>query len=132
MAPLGSHSSGTAGRLLGRRDTRGSIYWGWLEGSRAFGNCVIVLFLLAQAADGIFTYVGLTGHATVTEGNPLLAWLMQQVGSGPALAGAKCTAAGLGMLLHLTEVHRIVAALTAVYVLAALIPWAAILFGGVV
>jgi hypothetical protein len=95
---------------------------------------VIVLFLLAQAADGIFTYVGLSvlgGHTAVTEGNPLLAWLMQAVGNGPALAGAKCTAAGLGMLLHLTEVHRIVAALTAVYVVAALVPWAALLLNGI-
>jgi hypothetical protein len=88
----------------------------------------IVAFLLAQAADGVFTYIGLTGHAPVTEGNPLLAWLMQEIGNGPALAGAKCTAAGLGMLLHLTETHRIVFALTAVYVVAALVPWAAILF----
>jgi hypothetical protein len=90
-----------------------------------------VLFLLAQAADGIFTYMGVTGHTAVTEGNPLLGWLMQEVGSGPALAGAKCTAAGLGMLLHLTEVHRVVAALTAVYVVAALVPWAAILLNGI-
>lgn len=131
MAPPTTHSLSTLRRPRGSWDTRGSIYWGWLEGSRSFGNYVIVLFLVAQAADGILTYVGLTAHAAVTEGNPLLAWLMQEVGSGPALAGAKCTAAGLGMVLHLTEVHRVVAALTAVYVVAALVPWAAILLGGI-
>lgn len=134
MASLPTHSSSATpvvrpqGSWL--RGTRRSIYWGWLEGSRKFGNWVIVAFLLAQAADGVFTYVGLTGHVPVTEGNPLLAWLMQGLGTGPALAGAKCTAAGFGMLLHLTQTHRIVAALTAVYVVAALVPWAAILFHG--
>lgn len=124
------HSSTSA------RETRPSIYW-WgsppaspASHATQFGNLVIVLFLLAQAADGVFTYVGLNTTHFVGEGNPLLAWLMTAIGTGPALASAKLTAAGLGMLLHLTAVHRIVFSLTLLYIVAALLPWTAILIHG--
>ena len=40
-----------------------------------------------------------------------------------ALARAKLTAAGFGMILHLAAVHRAVAILTALYFSAALLPW---------
>jgi hypothetical protein len=128
---LSRHASEWRSRFSGRRDTRGSIYWGGPPGPPTFGNLVIVLFLLAQAADGVFTYVGLRLHGPLIEGNPLLSWLMQVMGSGTALASAKACAAGLGIVLHLTAVHRIVAALTAVYLFAALLPWAFVLIHGV-
>lgn len=115
-------------------DPRASIYWGSPPGVRSnaswFGNLVIVLFLLAQATDGVFTYIGMSQHM-IGEGNPLLAWLMGAMGTGPALAGAKVAAAGFGMVLHLTAVHRIIFGLTIVYLLAAVLPWAVILFHGV-
>lgn len=110
--------------------SRASIYWwGSPPGSHAsrFGNLAIVLFFIAQAADGVLTYVGLHTTRLVGEGNPLLAWLITAIGTGPALAGAKLSAAGLGMILHLTAVHRIVFSLTVLYALAAILPWAAIL-----
>jgi hypothetical protein len=136
-APTASRDPGQASSAVtsrvrgGRGDARGSIYWGGPPGPPTFGNLVIVLFLLAQAADGVFTYVGLRLHGPLIEGNPLLSWLMQVMGSGMALASAKATAAGLGIVLHLTAVHRIVAALTAVYLVAALLPWAFVLIHGV-
>lgn len=94
---------------------------------RLFGDVVIVAFLLAQLADGVFTYFGvlLCGHGI--EGNPLLAWLMRTVGVGTTLWVAKGVAAGLGAVLHLAAVHRVVAALTVLYVVAAILPWAQIL-----
>jgi uncharacterized membrane protein len=96
------------------------------EASR-FGNTVIVLFLLAQAADGVMTYVGVTTLGAHLEANPLLTLLMNAFGHGPAVTAAKVVASGLGISLHLIGVHRILAVLTGVYVLAAILPWAGLL-----
>jgi hypothetical protein len=93
-----------------------------------FGNWAIVLFLVTQALDGVFTYVGLTVYGPAIEANPLLGWLMHAFGAGPALAGAKLTAAGLGIILHLVAVHRAVALLTLLYACAAILPWTHLLF----
>lgn len=93
-----------------------------------FGDAVIVLFLLAQAADGVFTYVGVTTFGVHLEANPLLASLMDIFGYGTAVTGAKVVAAGLGISLHLVGVHRILAILTGVYFVAAVLPWAGLLW----
>ena len=87
------------------------------------GEIAILAFFLAQALDAAFTYWGVAMHGRDIEGNPLLASLMFSIGEGPALASAKLTAAGCGMVLHLTQVHRIVTVLTVFYVCAALLPW---------
>ncbi|AMY12912.1 hypothetical protein LuPra_06196 [Luteitalea pratensis] len=87
------------------------------------GELAILAFFIAQALDAAFTYWGVALHGRDIEGNPLLASLMFSIGEGPALASAKLAAAGCGMILHLTNVHRIVAVLTAFYVCAALLPW---------
>lgn len=93
-----------------------------------FGDAVIVLFLLAQAADGVMTYVGVTTLGVHLEANPLLASLMAAFGQGTALTGAKLVASGLGISLHLLGTHRILAVLTGIYFLAAVLPWAGLLF----
>ena len=93
-----------------------------------FGDAVIVLFLLAQAADGVLTYVGVTTFGVHLEANPLLASLMDIFGYGTAVTGAKVVASGLGISLHLVGVHRILAILTGVYVVAAVLPWAGLLW----
>jgi len=91
-----------------------------------FGNGVVLAFLVVQALDGVFTYVGVSlGHAG--EGNPLVAGLMGAFGLGPGLAGAKLVAGSLGIALHLFGTHRLVALLTAFYLCAAIFPWAAVL-----
>ena len=87
------------------------------------GELAILAFFLAQALDAAFTYWGVAMHGRSIEGNPLLASLMWAIGEGPALASAKLTAAACGIILHLTQVHKIVAALTLFYVCAALLPW---------
>ena len=87
------------------------------------GELAILAFFVAQALDAAFTYWGVAVHGRSIEGNPLMASLMFSIGEGPALASAKVMAAGCGMILHLTQVHRIVAVLTAFYVCAALLPW---------
>jgi hypothetical protein len=92
-----------------------------------FGDAVIVVFLLAQAADGVMTYVGVTTLGVHLEANPLLAALMNAFGYGTAVAGAKLLASGLGISLHLFGVHRVLAVLTGVYLVAAVLPWAGLL-----
>jgi uncharacterized membrane protein len=105
-----------------------ALYEARAERLTRFGNWAIILFLVAQALDGVFTYVGLTVYGPSIEANPLLGWLMHAFGPGPALAGAKLTAAGLGIVLHLVAVHRAVALLTVLYAGAAILPWTHLLF----
>ena len=93
-----------------------------------FGDAALLLFLIAQACDGVLTYVGVTVYGPQIEANPLISWLMASLGSGPGLATAKLTAGGFGIALHLSAVHRTVAFLTAFYFAAAVGPWVAILY----
>jgi uncharacterized membrane protein len=94
----------------------------------AFGDVVLLLFLLAQAGDGVLTYVGVTVYGAHIEGNPLISWLMDMMGQGPGLTAAKVMAGVFGIALHLSAVHKIVAALAAFYFAAAIVPWIAVLF----
>lgn len=92
-----------------------------------FGDSVVLAFLVVQALDGVLTYVGLTSNGPVTEGNPIVASLMALFGLGPGLAGAKLVAGSLGITLHLFGTHRLIALLTAIYLVVAILPWATLL-----
>ncbi|MCX6544971.1 MAG: hypothetical protein NTV05_11250 [Acidobacteria bacterium] len=98
----------------------------WSPTRSWFGDAVILLFLLAQAADGMCTYIGLSTMGVGLEANPLLLTLITSFGLGAALTSAKIFAAILGMSLHRLGVHGILAALTGIYVVAALLPWVGI------
>jgi uncharacterized membrane protein len=99
------------------------------EGNRRwFGDIALIVFLLAQALDGVLTYVGVSMYGLGMEGNPLIAWMMTSMGEGPALAAAKLTAGIFGIALHLSAVHRAVALLAAFYFVVAIGPWTMILF----
>ena len=91
-----------------------------------FGDFVVLAFLLVQALDGALTYVGLGTIGRVVEGNPLVAELIATLGSGVGLAGAKLFAVSLGIVLHLFGTHRLIAVLTAFYLVAAIVPWVAV------
>jgi hypothetical protein len=97
-------------------------------GRSVFGDFALVLFLLAQAGDGILTYVGVTVYGPHVEGNPLIAWMMATMGHGPGLATAKLTAGVFGIALHLSAVHKVVAVLAMFYLCVAIVPWLAVLF----
>lgn len=84
---------------------------------------VLAIFLVAQAYDGIFTYVAVHAHGIVAEGNVLLATWMTLVGAGPAIFGAKLLAASCGVLLYCLGVRRALIVLTLFYVAAAIGPW---------
>lgn len=103
--------------------------WIFLRSAESlFGNVAVVAFLMAQACDGVLTYIGLAVLGPHMEGNPLVAALMTAFGPGPALAGVKLMAGSLGCLLHLFGAHRLLALLTAVYISAAVLPWTAVLW----
>jgi hypothetical protein len=98
------------------------------DNRRLFGDIAVVVFLVAQASDGILTYIGVATYGIQMEANPLIVWLMTSMGEGPGLATAKVTAGTFGVILHLTGVHRAVAALAAFYIVVAIIPWMALLY----
>ncbi len=93
-----------------------------------FGDIALLIFLIAQASDGVLTYVGVSTYGLRIEANPLIGWLMSIIGQGAALATAKVAAGLFGIALHLSAVHRAVAILAAFYLAVAVLPWVAILF----
>jgi hypothetical protein len=93
-----------------------------------FGDAALFVFLVAQVCDGVLTYVGVSTFGRQAEANPIIVWLMSALGDGPGLAAAKLTAGGFGILLHLSAVHKAVAALAGFYVVAAVCPWVALLY----
>jgi hypothetical protein len=112
-----------------------SIYGGavtqpWTPSRRPsrFGDIVLVVFLLAQCFDGVFTYVGVLTFGTGIEANPLISGLMLRFGEGVALVGTKAIAGMLGIALHLRQIHAAVALLAVFYIGVAILPWITILF----
>ena len=102
--------------------TRGST------GRDIFGDIALLVFLIAQASDGVLTYVGVSTYGMHIEANPIIGWLMSHVGEGAALTTAKVAAGLFGIALHLSSVHRAVAILAVFYLAVAVFPWVAILF----
>lgn len=102
------------------------LYRRWDTPRSLFGDVIVISFVLAQCLDGGFTYVGVSLWGPEAEANPLISSVISHAGLGVGLAGAKLLAVGLGMILHLYRVHNIVAALTAIYVVFAILPWTAL------
>jgi len=90
---------------------------------RAFGDVVMVLFLAAQACDGVFTYIGIDRFGARIEGNPLIAFYVGLFGAAAAVAGAKLLAVICATALHVHERHKTLAVLTVMYLVVALLPW---------
>ena len=90
---------------------------------------VLLLFLVAQACDGIFTYAAVRAYGPAAEGNMVLATWMALVGPFATLFVAKSVAAGGGILLYARGVHRTLALLTLVYAVGAIGPWILIFQG---
>jgi hypothetical protein len=100
------------------------LYKRWDEPRSLFGDLMVVTFLVMQCLDGIFTYLGVGIWGPGIEANPLISSAMSLLGVVCGVAGAKAVAISFGMLLHLRRVHNMVAALTAIYFTAAILPWA--------
>lgn len=84
---------------------------------------LLVTFIVLQAADGLLTYAAVERFGTAAEGNPILVTWMLITGSGTALLGAKTLACLCGALLYVAGVHSVLAGLSALYLLAAVVPW---------
>jgi hypothetical protein len=96
----------------------------WDIDKSRFGDFAVLLFLIVQCLDGCFTYLGVSIWGLSVEGNPLVSSAVSVAGLGLGLASAKLFAVGLGIMLHLRRVHTVVAALSAVYLAFAIVPWA--------
>src|SRR5262245_35990201 len=101
--------------------------WGHPLRDSLFGDVVLVVFLIEQCLDGLFTYVRVLTFGAGIEANPLIYWLMLHLGHGPAVLCTKTVAACLGIGLHLYRIHNAVALLAAFYLAVAILPWIAIL-----
>jgi len=104
------------------------VYRSWDENEQSVvGDAIVVAFLVVQALDGILTYLGVGIWGMKIEANPIVASAMTSSGPTLGLFGMKLIAVGFGMLLHLRRVHTLVAILTAVCFVVAIVPWAALL-----
>lgn len=101
-----------------------------LEQQNRFGDAVMIAFLATQVLDGVLTYRGVRdlGLGVDIEGNPLIAFAMTALGVRVALILAKTFTSLLGFVLHTHRYHRVLAILTAVYVVAAIGPWMLLLY----
>lgn len=82
-----------------------------------------VAFVAVQALDGVLSYVGVAILGSGIEANPLLAWYLHMLGPVAAFLGAKLFAVACGLVLYQTRHYRLVAGLTAVYLVLAIGPW---------
>jgi len=87
------------------------------------GRLTLAVFIIFQIADGLITYEAVTLFGPAAEGNPLLGAWVAIAGPGPALFSAKVLASACGVVLYVCQVHRVLAVLTALYLLAAVGPW---------
>jgi hypothetical protein len=83
----------------------------------------LAIFILLQLADGVLTYAAVERFGTSAEGNPILATWIMITGAAPALIGAKLVACACGAVLYAAGVHRVLLALSALYLFAAVVPW---------
>ena len=84
---------------------------------------LLVVFIALQAADGLLTYAAVERFGPQAEGNPLLLTWIMLTGSGPAVFGAKALAVACGGVLYAAGVHSVLAGLSALYLLMAVVPW---------
>ena len=102
------------------------IYKRWDQPKTAFGDLVVVGFVIVQVLDGAFTYLGVRLWGPSIEANPLVSSAVAIAGLGAGLTGVKGVAIALGIVLHLRRVHNLVALLTAIYFAIAILPWTAV------
>jgi hypothetical protein len=84
---------------------------------------VLLLFLAAQAFDGVFTYVAVTAVGTHAESNQFLVFWMALIGAGPTLLVAKSLAIAAGAFVYHRGLYVVLAGLTALYAAVAIGPW---------
>jgi len=89
---------------------------------------MLAAFIVAQALDGVLTYLGIATFGTSAEANPVVAWYVCAFGVGAGLVLVKALAIGCAAALHATEHHRTLAGLTVLYLAVAVLPWTRLLW----
>jgi hypothetical protein len=89
---------------------------------------MLVAFIVAQALDGILTYVGIATFGASAEANPVVAWYVGMFGAGVGLTAIKAMAIACAATLHMNAQHLVLAGLTLLYLAAAVLPWTRILW----
>jgi len=84
---------------------------------------ILLLFVTAQAFDGVFTYVAVSAVGTHAESNQVLVFWMALIGTGPALVLAKTVAVAAGAFVYHRGLYGLLAGLTVLYAAAAIGPW---------
>ena len=84
---------------------------------------VFALFIVLQAVDGVITYGTVRAFGPSAEANQLIVTWMTLTGLGVAILGAKALACACGAILYVFRVHIPLAALTAMYLFCAILPW---------
>lgn len=95
--------------------------------SSTTGNRILLLFLVMQVCDGLFTYMGVRAFGPTIEANPIVAWYIVVLGVGVATISVKALAVGCAWILHARAWHRTLGVLTLWYFAFAVWPWIAIL-----
>jgi uncharacterized protein DUF5658 len=90
---------------------------------------VLIIFTIAQVADGLLTYWGVTTLGIHVEGNGLLAAGMHAIGPFGALLSAKLLACVCGYVLYQTASHKPLAIMAGLYIGVAITPWLLVLGG---
>jgi hypothetical protein len=90
---------------------------------RALGNLAVTCFITVQLVDWIATSQGLALFGTSVEANPVLRFLMERYDIITVLTTSKLFATVAGSFLHFLDRNSIVAALTLLYTLFAILPW---------
>ena len=108
--------------LSSARVTTANVSW-------AEATVVFAIFTLAQLADGVLTYWGVTTLGIHVEGNDLLAASMHAIGPFRALVSAKLLACVCGYILYRTASHKPLAIMAGLYIGVAVTPWLLVLGG---
>ena len=98
-----------------------------LPNSRTHACLALALFIAVQLADGVLTSIGVARFGPSVEANPLLVHSMVSYGSWTTLLAAKFVAILGGSVLHVYWYDFVLAALTAGYVFATVLPWSLLL-----
>lgn len=88
-----------------------------------FGDAMLLAFLGAQFFDGAFTYIGVHAFGLEIEANPIVGWYIAALGVGSALIATKVLAVACAAVLHFFARHRLIGALTILYLAMAVRPW---------
>lgn len=88
----------------------------------------LLAFLAAQIGDGLLTYAGISQFGTGVEANPLVAWYVHTFGPEAALASTKTFAVACVIPLWWRGMHKTIAVLAGLYLWAAVLPWAQLLW----